>query len=188
VLSANVPPQGTAWTRTAVAIFAAFAWIGLTVACGSREPAIPKSQHAKLEQQVGRATITIEYSRPVARGRRLFGGVVPFGKPWNPGADAATTIRFSRDVEIDGHALPRGTYSVWAIPGPDSWTLILSRAAHVFHEPYPQGQDALRFPVVPAAGPHVETLAFYFPLVDADSALLFLHWGETVVPIHLRTR
>ncbi len=174
--------------RRAVTIFAAFAWIGLTVACGSREVAIPKSQHARLEQQVGRATITIEYSRPVARGRRLFGGIVPFGQAWNPGADAATTIRFSRDVEVDGQVLPQGIYSIWAIPGRDSWTLILSRAAHVFHEPYPQGQDALRLPVIPAAGPHVETLAFYFPLVDADSAHLFLHWGETVVPIHLRAR
>ncbi len=53
----------------------------------------------------------------------------------------------------------------------------------MFHEPYPQGHDAVRFRVPPASGPRRETLAFYFPLVDADSALLVLHWGETVVPI-----
>jgi hypothetical protein len=68
------------------------------------------------------------------------------------------------------------------------WTLILSRAAHVFHEPYPEGRDAIRFPVTPTAGQYVETLAFYFPLVDADSALLYLHWGKTVVPIRLDAR
>ncbi len=78
------------------------------------------SQHARLEQQVGRATITVEYSRPVARGRTLFGGVVSFGGPWDPGADAASTIRLSRDIEIDGHPLPRGTYSIWAIPEADA--------------------------------------------------------------------
>jgi hypothetical protein len=168
--------------------FVVLALMTLPTACGSREAAIPKSQHARLEQRVGRATITIEYSRPVARGRRLFGGIVPFGKTWDPGADAASAIRVSRDVEIEGHVLPRGTYSIWAIPGPDAWTVILSGAAHVFHEPYPEGQDAIRFRVTPTSGSHMETLAFYFPLVDADSALLVLHWGETVVPIHLRAR
>jgi hypothetical protein len=173
--------------RRRVTVWAAAVCLGLSAAC-SREATIPKSQHARVEQQVGHANLTIEYSRPVARGRMLLGGIVPFGKPWDPGADAASTIRFSRDVAIDGHLVSRGTYSIWAIPGPDTWTLILSRAAHVFHEPYPQGQDAIRFRVTPTNGPHMETLAFYFPLVDADSAVLVLHWGQTVVPIRLRVR
>ena len=167
---------------------AALAVLGLATGCSSRHTAIPKSQHARVEQQVGPATVTIEYNRPVARGRTIFGGIVPFGRPWDPGADAASTIRFSGDVEVEGDILPRGTYGIWAIPRQDAWTFILSRAAHVFHEPYPEGQDALRLSVTPIAGSHVETLAFYFPLVDADSALLYLHWGKTVVPIRLRAR
>ncbi len=158
------------------------------VGCERSAKIIPKSQHARLEQQVGHVLVTIEYNRPVARGRRLFGGIVPYGVAWDPGADAASTIAFDGDVEVEGHPMPRGTYSIWAIPDPKKWTFILSHAADVFHEPYPAGRDALRLSVSPRIGAHVETLDFYFPMVDADSALLYLHWGETVVPIRLRAR
>lgn len=172
------------WRRSvALAIWSA----GLGLGCGSAEK-IPKSQHASLEQHIGRLVVTIEYNRPVARGRRLFGGIVPFGEPWNPGADAASTIRFSRDVEVEGHAVPAGAYSIWVIPGMDSWTFILSRAAKVFHVPYPQGRDELRVTLHAGAGPHMEALGFYFPVVDGDSALLHLHWGETLLPIRMRAR
>lgn len=82
--------------------------------------------------------------------------------------------------------MPKGTYSIWAIPGPEEWTFILSHAAKVFHEPYPAGKDALRISLRQETGPHMETLGFYFPMVDSDSALLYLHWGEAVVPIRLR--
>ncbi len=137
---------------------------------------------------MGRLIVTIDYNRPVARGRRLFGGIVPLGEPWNPGADAASTIRFSRDVELEGRLLPQGTYSVWLVPGVEQWTFVLSRAADVFHIPYPEGKDALRVSLSSRKGPHMETLGFYFPVVDADSALLVLHWGETILPIRLKAR
>ncbi|MGH7526738.1 MAG: DUF2911 domain-containing protein [Gemmatimonadales bacterium] len=170
------------WRSRLAAVLSA-ATLGL--GCGSSQD-IPQSQHARLEQRVGRLVVTLDYNRPVARGRRLFGGIVPLGEPWNPGADAASTIRFSRDVEVEGRRVPEGTYSIWAVPGVEQWTFILSRAANVFHVPYPEGRDALRLPLTPRAGPHMETLGFYFPLVDADSALLYLHWGETVLPIRLK--
>jgi hypothetical protein len=73
-------------------------------------------------------------------------------------------------------------------PGAEEWTFILSRAAHVFHVPYPEGRDELRTTIRAGTGPHMETLGWYFPMVDADSALLYLHWGETVLPIRLRAR
>ncbi|MDQ3208942.1 MAG: DUF2911 domain-containing protein [Gemmatimonadota bacterium] len=155
---------------------------------GRGDAAIPKSQQARLEQRVGPVLVTIDYRRPVARGRRLFGGIVPYGKEWDPGADAATTIKFSGEVLLEDQPVPRGTYSIWAIPGAELWTIILSRAARVFHEPYPVGKDALRVSVRPGKGPHMETLGFYFPMVDADSALLYLQWGETVIPLHLRAQ
>jgi DUF2911 family protein len=146
-----------------------------------------KSQHGTLTQRVADAEVRIVYNRPVARGRELFGGIVPYGKEWDPGADEATTIAFSTDVLFGGARLPAGTYSVWVVPmerGP--WTFILSVAADVFHTPYPKGNDALRIPVTPQRGSHMETLAFYFPVVDADSAVLSLHWGTTVLPIPIK--
>src|SRR6059058_366912 len=87
-----------------------------------------------------------------------------------------------------GAASRRRKYSIWAIPDSAEWTLIFSKAADVFHIPYPgPAQDALRVAVKPQAGPFMEALAFYFPAADADRALLNLHWGETVVQVPLAT-
>jgi hypothetical protein len=177
------PARRRSYSPVAALLVAAAA---LACSPGGGTPA--KSQQARVEQRVGDVSIEIEYRRPVARGRELFGGIVPYDKEWNPGADAASTIRFSGDVLLEGKPVAKGSYSIWAIPSPEHWTFILSNAARVFHEPYPEGKDALRVPITPVAGPHMETLGFYFPMVDADSALLHLHWGETVVPVRLRAR
>ena len=65
--------------------------------------------------------------------------------------------------------------------------MIFSKAAEVYHEPYPgEGQDALRFDVKPEPGPHMEALAYYFPTVEGKEAVLRLHWGEVVVPFSIR--
>ncbi|HEU4632004.1 MAG TPA: DUF2911 domain-containing protein [Gemmatimonadaceae bacterium] len=144
-----------------------------------------RSQRAAVMQMVGATRIEIAYSRPVARGRELFGALVPWGRPWNPGADTATTIALSAPVRVNGAALPAGTYSLWAIPGEREWTLIFSRAQPVWHTPYPAGRDALRVQATPQRGAHMETLAFYFPVVEGRTAVLHLHWGETVVPLRI---
>ena len=151
----------------------------------------PTSQHAAVTQVLGTTQVTIVYNRPSARGRVLFGrgGVVPWGKVWCPGADTATTIALSRDMVVGGQPLAAGKYSIWAIPGPDEWTVIFSRAADVFHIPYPgEARDALRLKVKPQAGPFIESLAFYFPAADAERALLNLHWGETIVQLSLTVK
>lgn len=152
--------------------------------------AIPFSQHGTVSQRVGVTDILVEYNRPVARGRVLFGpgGVIRPGRIWHPGADSATRISLSRDVEIEGHALRAGRYTLWLLPeesGP--WTLIVSRAVEVYHTPYPgEGLDALRMTVVPESGNHMDALAFYFPVVTPDSAVLRIHWGTTILPIRIR--
>ena len=152
--------------------------------------AIPFSQHGSVSQRVGLTDIKIEYNRPVARGRVLFGpdGLVKFGSIWHPGADSASYISFSRAVVLEGKSVPKGEYSIWLMPqasGP--WTLILSKAARVFHQPYPgPEQDLLRVPVTPATGSHMEVMAFYFPVVARDSAVLHLHWGTRIVPIQIK--
>lgn len=156
---------------------------------GHAQEGIPFSQHGTVSQRVGYTDIAISYNRPVARGRTLFGGVVPWGRIWNPGADSATTVEFSRSVAIEGQPLPAGRYSLWMIPqpAPQPWTVIFSKAVHVFHTPYPGEQhDALRVSVPPEQGAHMEVLAFYLPVVAPDSAVLRLHWGTTVLPLRIR--
>jgi len=170
--------------------------IALLVAAASAPPAgaqqrIHPSQYGTVTQRVGYTDIAISYRRPVARGRDLFGGVVNWGRIWTPGADSATAIEFSRDVEVEGRALTAGGYTLWMIPqaAPEPWTVIFSKAVHVFHIPYPgEQQDALRLTVTPEAGAHMEVLAFYFPVVAPDSAVLRMHWGTTVVPLRVRVR
>ena len=143
------------------------------------------SQHGSVAQQIANTTITIEYNRPVARGRAIFGSLVPYGRVWCPGADNCTTIQVSTDVKINGQSLARGTYSVWAEPDQDRWTMIFNSAQPVFHTRYPADKDVLRVQVVPRQGSHMETLAFYFPVVDGTHGELVLHWGTVVVPLSI---
>lgn len=149
---------------------------------------IPFSQHGAVLQVMGHDTITISYNRPVARGRRLFGKLVPWDRVWHPGADSATTISFSQDVLVQGHLLKAGSYTLWTIPDTTTWTVMFSRALHVFHTPYVGDSTiVLKVPATPARGDHMEVLAFYFPIVGPDSAVLRLHWGTTIVPLKLHT-
>src|SRR5918994_1693613 len=77
---------------------------------------VSKSQAAAVSQRIANAEITVTYSRPVARGRELFGALVPYDQVWNPGADQATAIAFTRDVQINEQPLAADKYSVWTIP------------------------------------------------------------------------
>jgi hypothetical protein len=125
---------------------------------------VRKSQAATVSQRIANTEIAITYSRPVARGRELFGALVPYDEIWNPGADQATAFAFTRDVHIDDHPVRAGKYSLWAIPRSDRWTLIFSTAADVYHTPYPgEAHDALRVEVRPERGPHMEALMLHFP-------------------------
>ena len=145
--------------------------------------AIKFSQSGSITQMLGNTEIEIQYSRPVARGRELFGKLVPWGKVWAPGADSATTISFSDEVLFGGERLPAGKYSIWMIPDPESWTVIISKVADVYHTQYAEGQDALRLRVEPDRGMHIETLTFHFPVVYGPNAVLAFQWGETIVRV-----
>jgi hypothetical protein len=165
--------------------------LATVVAWAAPAQRVPASQHGSVTQRVGNTDIAVTYNRPVARGRRLFGELVRWGRIWHPGADSATTIAFSRAVTIAGHDVPAGRYTLWTIPEepPKPWTLILSRGVDVWHTEYPgEALDALRISVAPEQGAHMEVLAYYFPIVAPDSTVLRLHWGTTIVPITIRPK
>jgi hypothetical protein len=162
-----------------VTAIAASAWLQDPAQTSKPKP----SQRGTVSQRIAATTITLDYSRPVARGRELFGQLVPWGKVWCPGADDATTIEVTTNVTIGGQELPKGKYSVWTEPQADKWIVIFNRNAAVWHTRYPAGEDALRVEVVPRKAEHMETLAFYFPVVDGRKAELVLHWGTVAVPL-----
>ena len=171
---------------------ALLAALGLTLICFAPEMSAaqgyPFSQRGSVSQNVAYTTISIAYGRPVARGRALFGSLVPWDQIWHPGADSATRITFDHDILVEGKPLRAGEYTLWLIPRETQpWTLIFSRAAHVFHKPYPGEQyEVLRVDVKPEQVSHVESLTIYFPSVLRDEAVMRLHWGTTAVSIHIQ--
>jgi Protein of unknown function (DUF2911) len=164
---------------------AAVAVVALISASAQTISAPKPSQHGSVTQRIVDTVITVDYNRPVARGRELFGRLVPYGRIWCPCADDATTVEASTSIKVDGQALAAGKYSFWTEPGPERWIVIFNKPASAWHTRYPEGQDALRVQVTPRTGSHMETLAFYFPVVDGRKGELVLHWGTVVVPLTL---
>jgi Protein of unknown function (DUF2911) len=160
----------------------------LASACLQAQPG-KKSQLATISQIVDRAKIDIIYRRPVARGRELFGKLVPWDKAWTPSADSAAIFTTSVDLTVAGSRLRAGSYAIWMIPGANEWSVVFSSDVHAFHLSRPQMKDeVLRVRARPESGEHVESLLLYFPMVDADSAVLAMHWGKTIVPIAIKVR
>lgn len=170
--------------RHVIAITAA----GISFSAPCEAQGYPFSQRSTVTQHVALTEFTVEYGRPVARGRVLFGKLVPWDSIWHPGADSATVVTISRDVLLEGHPIKAGEYSLWLIPREAaSWTVILSRASRVFHTPYPGARsDAIRFDVAPERGAHMESLAIYFPMVLRADAVMRIHWGETIIAMRVK--
>lgn len=152
---------------------------------GTATAQIRASAHGVAAQTVDGTTITIEYFRPQVRDRdTIFGGQVHWGEVWTPGANWATTIEVDKDIELNGHPVPAGKYSLWMIVQPEEWTVVLDPTSKLFHTNPPDSSDAqVRFTVVPEERPHQEILTFSFPEVSATGGTLALHWATTYVPL-----
>lgn len=145
------------------------------------------SEKATVSQTVDGTTIAVEYSRPSARGRELFGALVPWDVVWTPGANWATTLELSRGATVAGQKAAAGRYSVWTLPGAEEWTVMLHEDADRFHLRKVKPEECrYRFTVKPQRADHyAEHLTFSFTGIDAKGATLNLHWGSTVVPIRI---
>jgi hypothetical protein len=150
-----------------------------------------KSPGAKLTQTVGLTDITIDYSSPAVHGRKIWGALVPYNEVWRTGANQATRITFSKDVEIEKTPVPAGTYAFFAIPTAKDWTLILSKVAV---QPgafaYKKEDDLLRVNVKPATIPNRERLAYTVSNFTDDAASIDLEWEKLKVslPVTLKTK
>ena len=142
-----------------------------------------QSQHALVTQRIGVTDITINYHRPLANGRAIWGKLVPYGQVWRAGANENTTITFSDPVTIEGQALDKGTYGLHMIPGENEWTVIFSKNATSWGSfSYKQEEDALRVTVKPQpADPH-DALAYDFDEVKPDSTVVTMRWEKVAVP------
>src|SRR6476659_3580953 len=129
------------------------------------------SPNASVSQMVGITEITLHYSRPGVKNRKIWGGLVPYGEVWRTGANENTTISFSTPVKIDGHELAAGTYGLQTIPTASDWTVIFSKDAELWGAfDYKQEHDALRIQATPRPADMQERMSFDFTdLTDTSS-------------------
>jgi len=142
-----------------------------------------------LKQRVGLTDVEVVYSRPGAKGRTVYGGIVPYGTVWRTGANFATKITFSTAVKLEGNDIPAGTYSLFTIPGTNEWAIIINKNANQWGSfQYDPREDLVRFNVTPKtmADDTLETFMIEFNQIRDDSALLMLVWDKTVVPVRLQ--
>jgi tetratricopeptide (TPR) repeat protein len=141
------------------------------------------SQHSAVTQRIGITDITISYSRPLVKGRPIWGKLVPYNEVWRTGANENTIIKITDDVTIEGKPLAKGTYALFTIPGENQWTVIFSKVHTAWGSfTYNQADDALRVTVKPQATEPREAMTFDFDDVKADSAVATLRWEKIAVP------
>lgn len=145
------------------------------------------SQGASVKQTIGVNDVTITYSRPGVKGRKIWGGLVPYGSVWRTGANAATTIQFGEDVLVEGQPLPAGTYSLHTIPGEKEWTLIFNRESNQWGSySYDAAKDAARVKVTPMPGLPQEWMQFRFEDLSINTARVVLAWENLQVPFTIK--
>jgi len=140
------------------------------------------SQHAVVTQRIGLTDITINYHRPLANGRQIWGKVVPYGQVWRAGANENTTITFTDPVTIEGQALDKGTFGLHMIPGENQWVVIFSKDCTSWGSfNYKQADDALRVTVKPQTTDLHDALTYDFDDVKPDATVVTMRWDEVAV-------
>ena len=141
----------------------------------SKRPSPP----AKVTETTNSGTvITIDYSQPAVKGREIGKDIAPYGKVWRTGANEATVFEVSKDVKVEGKALPAGKYGLYSIPGKDEWTLIFNKTWKQWGTNYTEADDALRVNVKPGKAPaFTERMTFN---VDKSGKVSLL-WGNEKV-------
>jgi tetratricopeptide (TPR) repeat protein len=141
------------------------------------------SQRSVVTQRIGITDITINYHRPLVKGRTIWGKVVPYNEVWRTGANENTTITFTDAIAIEGKPLAKGTYGLFAIPSQNQWTIIFSKVNSAWGSfTYKEADDALRVTVKPQASDPHEALTYDFDDVKADSTVVTLRWEKLAVP------
>ncbi len=148
------------------------------------------SPYSEASQEVGLTTVSISYARPAAKGRVVFGELVPYNKVWRTGANASSKITFLEDAFIADKPVPAGTYAIYTIPGKDQWTVIIhsnTKLRSLAGGGYKQENDLFRFKTTPITTAHyTENFTLQFADVQSNTVNLQLSWENTLVNIPIR--
>ncbi|WP_262383918.1 DUF2911 domain-containing protein [Hymenobacter lutimineralis] len=155
----------------------------LTISSAQAQLSTPAaSPKSTVQQRVGLTDVTITYSRPSAKGRAVFGGLVPFDKRWRTGANATTSIKFSDEVTIEGKKVPAGEYGIYTIPKKGEWIVVLNKSTKMGADvdAFKDDEDVARFTVKTTKLPaKVETFTINFTDLTPATANVALEWELT---------
>ncbi len=144
------------------------------------------SPKAQASQRVGLTDISVSYARPAVNGRKVWGGLVPYGQVWRAGANENTVVTFSSPVKVGGAALPAGRYGLHMIPTEKDWTVIFSTQSHAWGSyGYDPKEDAARVTVTPVPAEPTHRLAYTFDDPSDGGVVLSLRWAELKVPVRI---
>lgn len=146
-------------------------------------PKLPQeSPKATIEQTIGVTDVKVTYARPSAKGRKVFGELVPFGKVWRTAANAGSYITFEAPVIINGTSVEAGQYALLSFPGTTEWTIVLNKTTRsILFAPYDAQQDVVSITVPVEACPFTETFTIAFDHLTTDAAVLAMSWENTRV-------
>jgi hypothetical protein len=131
-------------------------------------------------------TVSIEYSRPSMRGRKIFGGLVPYDQVWRTGANAATSLKTDAALNIGGASVPAGSYTLYTLPSANTWKLIINKQTRQWGTNYDQSQDLARVDMkVSQRSSPLEQFTISFDKSGAGSATLKLEWDTTVASVEV---
>ncbi|MBK9759325.1 MAG: DUF2911 domain-containing protein [Flavobacteriales bacterium] len=140
------------------------------------------SPKATVEQTIGVTDVKVSYARPSAKGRKIFGGLVPYGEVWRTAANAGSYITFEAPVVINGTSIPAGQYALLTIPDADSWTVVFNKTnKSILFAPYDESQNVLSITLPVQEIPFIETFTIGFDHLTTDAATLFFAWENTRV-------
>lgn len=149
------------------------------------------SPRAQASQKVGLTDLEVTYHRPAAKGRKVWGGLVPYGKVWRAGANENTVVAFSTPVSVGGTTLPAGRYGLHMLPTATEWTVIFSSQSHGWGSySYDPKEDVARVKVTPVATEPTEWLAYTFDDPSEKGVTLSLRWEKlrVAIPVEVDTR
>ncbi len=171
-------------------LFAVLCFVALTVSAQAQIKTPAPSPSAKIEQTIGLTDVTVEYSRPSAKGRTIFGAdaLVPNGQIWRTGANSVTKVTFSGDVMVEGKELSAGKYGVLTLPDAESWAVHFYTYEKSSWSSYKEATPALAVSVSPKKSmDFTESFTISFDDLKSDAATLSIKWANTVVPVSIAT-
>jgi hypothetical protein len=164
--------------KNSLFLFVLLTTIAFQTASAQNDASKRPSPPATATATVNGKTITISYSQPSVKGRKIWGGLVPFGEVWRTGANESTTIEVSADATVGGKALPKGKYALFTLPGEKDWSVIVNKGIAWGAYSYKESEDVLRIPATPKPSAEFHEK---FTIQISDKGVVSLLWENLQV-------